>query len=710
MSNSVCHSATLDPRVSKWFNPKVYKDIKGRIAADEELPYIASQYNKSVRTIQRAIKRGDSLGWDKLSPLEIDEVEIIVKSSSQLTTKSKPRKKSGGVPAPKVQHVDTTLSGRVESRETELKRPLTKLEIFEMVEDTRSLSYYEWAIKFLGKNKSLLPFQEDILAIMRADKYIDTQSNKLNYSEENGSQLTTHTNIPISMQASKQASMYANKQGIDVSTSSHRCIDVDFDCDCDSQLTTKNIMLTVARQHGKSSFILFIYTLRYLCETVWDYIDDLTRPLLYVSLGENITRFLDDIKFNLLNNQAIIDHYGELVGREKKKNMELYKQPSKGLRLTTLRDTFLLSLFTTTTGSGVRGFNFFTVIIDDIISADDVRIKPTSVQKASDDAVAWLKNTMTPMIKGNIFIVGTRFSPTDIFATMKETGTFEVMEYPAIVGGQLPTYEIKPYKYRKDGSIRPRNPRYVVVEEEGVELLSPQLWAHNPTSQLYCGTPIQNLLFKIAQADELAFRQEYLLDPVIVDAKLDIDKMRRFDILPKPASEYTWITYTDPASGRQVLSDISSMVLIGKDKQINEYFIYDIIWGHWDGLQKQNKLEQFVESSSTEMVINSHSISNYIEVVINRDFFHRMVNESELRVIEDNPRGKGEKVERILHGLGVDLDNGVVYLRNSSRSIKRLANEMATFGYTHPDILDAINSGIDMLRTNKSKSFGIMRG
>jgi len=282
---------------------------------------------------------------------------------------------------------------------------------------------------------------------------------------------------------------------------------------------------------------------------------------------------------------------------------------------------------------------------------------------------------------------------------------FYWIELPAIVGGLIPEYTIPERKRLKNGKYSQIRPEQIVIQnEEDYELLFPELWATQTgpkASKMYTGTPLQNLLYREVITDRKTFLQEYMLQPIALKNALNIEHLRSYSFLPKGyKNDFDWVIMMDQASTLdRRTSNVSSIALVGKPRNISAYYIHDIVYGWWTSLGKMEQLEKFYLKNREELGINDYALPVHIEVGSNMDFYNRVAEESTL--IHPNelyPKERGDKLERIKHNFGHELDDGHVYLYESSRNKKRLQDEIMAFPGMHPDVLDSVDHAIYLLR------------
>lgn len=475
--------------------------------------------------------------------------------------------------------------------------------------------------------------------------------------------------------------------------------------------------MTIARQHGKTSFILEIFILRKLCESVFDYLEGFDKPICYISASDgNANRMLTNIRSYLLTNEGILDWYGDLVDTDfvEGKKVKTGRNTMQELRLKTICDRMLYSMFSTTPKSGIRGNNFYYVIVDDGVDysvSKDKRLKVRNIVQETEKFLYWLNNSVAPLCKGFLYIVGTRYGQVDLYTRLYDKHIYSLVNYPAILG-PIPSYTLPELKYDAENKLIPATAKDIEIDFEA-ELLAPELWATKtiePIPPSYSGTPTQNIIFKIHQTTMKTFLQEYQNDPRNIDSDIKWSDFISCDekIVLDNINDYRFLIFLDPASGKSTDSDITSMGILAKHKKLPQYYILDIDKGKLDGKEKKRRLSDFKYKWYSKLDIHSTKLPVYVEVVINRDFWNRLVNEPPLEnrplkpIFEENPNKRGTKEERIRSNIVDDLTKGNVFITVQCRNKDQLNSEVDGFPDVHPDALDTVDQAIFLLYSKKS--------
>jgi phage terminase large subunit-like protein len=477
---------------------------------------------------------------------------------------------------------------------------------------------------------------------------------------------------------------------------------------------------TIARQHGKTSYILEIFILRKLCESVFDYIEGIDRPICYISSSDpNAKRMLVNIRTYLMVNQQILNWYGDLVDTDyiEGKKLRSASNTMYELRLITLVDKLLYSMFSTTPKSGIRGNNFYYVIVDDGVDynvSKDKSKKARNIVKETDQFLDWLDKKIAPLCKGFLYIVGTRYGKNDLYMQLYKKNIYALVNYPAITG-PIPSFVVPEPKFDEEGHKIPVIAKDIQIEFEA-ELLAPEIWAtktEEPIPPGLSGTPTQNICFKIHQIGMNTFMQEYQNDPKQQNNKISYEQFLICDqkIVLDNVKDYSFIQVIDPASGKTTDSDITSITTVAKNRKQKQYYILDIIYGRFDGREKKQELSDFKFIWFTKLGIHSTKLPVWVEVVRNRDFWNRLAREPNLPgrplrpINEFNPAGRGTKEERITNNLIDELSKGNVFITAQCRGTDQLLREVEGFPDVHPDVLDSIDSAIYQLDQKRGASF-----
>ena len=450
----------------------------------------------------------------------------------------------------------------------------------------------------------------------------------------------------------------------------------------------QKVILNNPRQHGKTNYTARVFVIRKLCESVFRDIDE---PILYIShsLG-GIEIFTMSVVEEILLNPKIIQNYGEVLDFATFKKKTLKKQTQSIINVKNRHSPSSHSFLGKSTGAKIRGISSIRyTIIDDPIDLQDEE----NPDRATRQFLNWLRYKIIPLTRGgSIIIIGTRYSIKDLYVELGESRLYHVIKRSAIT-------QIYPYtvNYPSD---RPLAAADIQVEVEGLwELLAPSLW-----KDAYNGSAVQNILYELVSLGLLVFQQELQNNPIPLDPVIKYQWFNDYHHLTSPAVRYKWVVFVDKASGKTEAADYTAMVLVGaKD---GKFYIHDIIYGKWTGKEKQAKLEQFITDSANSLGggLTVRDIRLLIETVKDRDFFHRISHESWLTPRPINPAGRKIKQDRIVYGLGQEMENGNVYLFIDCRNKHQLKTECDGFPVISDEhIVDATDQAIYHLKTFKSK-------
>ena len=465
-------------------------------------------------------------------------------------------------------------------------------------------------------------------------------------------------------------------------------------------------ILNDPRQHGKTVYSIEPFLTREMCES-GEYDHD--RPWMYITHSTKKARkMLMTIRYHLLTNQRIRKFYGDLVDISREQGMSLIQNTTNELNLTTLKDKELISLQVLSVNSAVRGESTYGCIIDDVVDIKELREKKESVQKATEDFMLWFKTKILPLVKGPIFIIGTRYGIYDLYMQCKEMRIFKYITRKAI-NGPMPSYTLPIIEYDDEGDEIPLRPEDIECDTNiEKQLLAPELYSIVETNPRRSGTTTQNFLLHHWVMGELIFQQELQNNPIPLGHDIDFNWFNDYQLLPKvsgPAA-IKWVIMCDPGAGETKYADHTAFALVGLYQSY--YYIHDLIVGHWTGKKKQEQLEEFVAKAALDTKVTPDHIKPLIETVLNqRDFFQRIRDESWLTPIPIDPKGRGKKTDRIRYGLGQEMENGKVYLNHYCRNKNKLKTEIDGFPSIHPDIIDAIDQAIFFYKSKYMTDQGI---
>jgi phage terminase large subunit-like protein len=459
-------------------------------------------------------------------------------------------------------------------------------------------------------------------------------------------------------------------------------------------------LLNNPRQYGKSSFTVQPFITRKLCESQFYHKD---RPFLYMShSNKNVRKIIRSTKRDLVLNNRIINTYGELVDNERMLRGYRASQTQYELNLKTLKDPFLTSLVGGTVEGGIRGDNYYYVMIDDPIDFKEVAKRRETIIKATEDFMTFFKNKILPLAKGIIIVIGTRYGTDDIYARLKKMRIFKHHERGAIKG-VIPGYTVPAV-----GTKQQIEPKDLVINDP-VDILAPQLWATQHDAPLFNGTPAQNIMFRHYIMGERAFQQEYQNNPLPENRALKIEWIREYDKLPIEPHFLSHAVTVDTSAGESQAADYNAFAYVVSYKR--NYYIIDLKHGKWSPLEKVKQLEAFVENCATLMGLDKTAIEVRIEVVrtSGMDFYRLLLEHSWIAAKKSTPVGRGKKQDRIANNFGGEAEVGRVWINRECRFTNVLVDEMDAFPFgKHDHYLDAIDQAVWYLKlsgTNPLEGF-----
>ncbi len=473
-----------------------------------------------------------------------------------------------------------------------------------------------------------------------------------------------------------------------------------------------HLILNDPRQTGKTVYSIEPGLTRELSESgLYDY----DRPWMYITHNiKKARKMLMTIRYHLLTNRRIRKFYGDLVDLSREQGLSLIQNTANELNLKTLKDKELISLQVLSINSNVRGESTYGCIIDDAIDIKELRDKRESIEKVTEEFMIWFKTKILPLVKGPIFIIGTRYGVNDLYQQCKEMRIFRYISRRSL-DGTIPSYTIPEIEYNEENEEIPLRPQDIVCETNiESQLLAPQLYETMETNPRRSGTITQNFLLNMWLMGDIIFQQEMQNNPINLTNDLDWSWLNIFTHLPitPHPNDIKWVIMADVGAGETKKADHTAMSLVGEYQHY--YYIYDVVFGHWTGKQKFEQLEKFVLLSCENLAINPPDIKILIETVLSqRDFFQRVrdelspINKMKFTPIPIEPKGRGVKNDRIRYGLGQEMENGKVLLNQYCRSKNQLKLEIDGFPSVHPDIIDAIDQAIFFYKSKYQMSTGI---
>ncbi len=274
----------------------------------------------------------------------------------------------------------------------------------------------------------------------------------------------------------------------------------------------KRIVLASPRGFAKSTIASVIFP-------TWLALWGGAKDICIISASETLAvDWLRKIKFELVNNTRLVQHFGEQVSDKWSENHIILKNG--------------VNIRARGAGGQIRGFRPDVIICDDLETDDSVRSEEQRRQLKEWLFKACL-NTLVP--EGQFIIVGTIMHPLSVLADLLATDN-----------GWLK----KKYMAYKDG-----------VQESGHELW-PELWNH------------ERLQARKREIGSFAFSSEFMNSPISDEtAPIKESQIRTWTELPK---QYNAVIAVDPAYSEDTTSDYKTASLILCDSFSNRYLAHYI--------------------------------------------------------------------------------------------------------------------------------------
>lgn len=452
------------------------------------------------------------------------------------------------------------------------------------------------------------------------------------------------------------------------------------------------VLLNDPRQHGKSAYCVEPFIIRILCEMQFQNRD---MPILYQShSNRNIVQMVKTVKGSLMSNMTIYDHYGELIDYSRMRyGARKTPQTMKELSLHCLRDPQLISLCGVTIEGGIRGGNYYWVIIDDPVDIKE-ELNP---EKATDDFLLFFQSKIIPLCKGVLIVIGTKYLPEDLYFELKKLRIFKYFKRQAILGS-IPSYSLPE-------DLEEIQPKDLIMEdfnEDDFELLAPSLWAHQPGVPMFNGTPAQNILYKHHLMGERIFQRELMNNAIPRETVIKWDWVQRYRLFPEKVYFLKFCCFVDPASGESAQADYNAFSFIGTYGK--KFYIQDLKVGRWSPMNRIKQLENFILENCQKIKLDKTNVRVLIEVVYSSgfDFYALIRDTSWIAPLKWSPSGRGDKEERIMNNLGAELESERVFFHEDCREMIKLKSEIEGFPKSkHEHLLDSIDQGIYFLKRRR---------
>lgn len=447
------------------------------------------------------------------------------------------------------------------------------------------------------------------------------------------------------------------------------------------------------RQYGKTTYCAKPFITRVMCESVFRNHD---LPVFYTTHSKDgAEAMVMDVRDDLIRNDEILDNYGEVLDLSVVKRMRLLKQTQQVLNLKNKR-TRSHSLLGVSMGSGIRGITAKKVVIDDPIDLEDEE----NYYKATVKFLGWLRKKVMPIARGGqIFLMGTRYNVSDLWAVLKVDKVWKIIKRQVV-------REILPYKVNPPAG-REVRPKDIQAENESEwDVLAPELWKHGG------GTVVQNILYALVSQGDQAFQQEMMNNPIPMKPVIDWNWLKEYDanILPTDNPDHMQLgVFVDTASGQSEKADYNAFVFGFYYKR--QFYIADIWHGKLTPLKKVKELETFIQDNADILDTDRTNIQAMIEVVRDQDFINLVKEHSWIAPNPPggvNPRGRGLKPTRIRNNLGAEMEADRVSIARDCRRKRKFRWEIEGFPYSkHEHIMDAADQLLHTFKNSASPFAGV---
>lgn len=436
-------------------------------------------------------------------------------------------------------------------------------------------------------------------------------------------------------------------------------------------------LLMLPRDHMKSALIAY--------RVAWALTKDPTLRVLYISSTSNLAqkqlKFIKDI-FTSENYRL---YWPEMVNEEDAKR-EKWTEREISLDHPRRREEHIRepSVFTAGLTTNITGLHCDITVLDDVVVQNNAYIE--NLRDKVRDQYGYLSSIGGAMAVQ--WVVGTRYHPKDLYATMLEMEV-EVLDAEGNITGRESLFEVKEHSVESAG--------------DGTGQF---LWPRQQRADgKWFGFDANVLAHKRAQyTNKVHYRAQYYNDPRDTDnSVIKRDLFQYYDPNWLARRDGRWmfkgnrlnvVAAIDFAYSLSAKADATALVVVGVDADKN-YYILEI-----DRFKTRNPSEYFnrilksyekwgfrhmrAEVSVAQAVIVTDLKENYIKPL-----------GISLSIDEFRPtRMQGSKEERILSILEPKYANGQIY-HYSGGYIQMLEEELIFANPAHDDIKDALASAID---------------
>lgn len=436
-------------------------------------------------------------------------------------------------------------------------------------------------------------------------------------------------------------------------------------------------MLLLPRDHMKSALAAFM--------TVWELTRDPTLRILYISSTSNLaTKQLKFIKDILLSDNYRL-YWPEMVHPEEAKREKWTEREisvdDPRRKAESIRDP---SIFTAGLTTNVVGLHCDIAVLDDVVVASN------AYTKEGRDKVVDQYSLLSSIEAAGAreWIVGTRYHPQDLYATLmdREIEEFDQLGY---IKSKRSLFQIKQYPVESAG--------------DGTgEFLWPR--QQRPDGKWFGFD--QNILAtkKLQYINQIHFRAQYYNDPHDVSSSpINRELFQYYDGQHLVAKDGRWffkgsrlnvVAAVDFAYSTSKRADSSAIAVVGVDGQMN-YYILEIDRFKTDKISDYfQRILKLYEKWGFRKIRAEVSVAQQVIVKDLKDNYIRPYGLS-LTVEEFRPsRWEGSKEERILSTLEPKYANHQIW-HYLGGNCQLLEEELIFANPSHDDCKDALASAID---------------
>lgn len=318
------------------------------------------------------------------------------------------------------------------------------------------------------------------------------------------------------------------------------------------------------RSHAKSTIVTNIFPIWCVC-----YLEDV-QEYFWVLIGssqDKAKQFLDVIKSELEDNEALIEDFGKLKG-----------PIWNALEIITANGAKISAHGASESLRGMRFGSYRPSIIMDDIETDDSCSTPDRIQKMMD----WFDRTVLPLgdpKRSKFFLVGTVIHYSSVLnQILNDRPDWSAFKYRAIhrFPDRMDLWEQweKILHDRKEGTTPMESSR--IARENALRFYKEHSQEMHAGAQVLWPERLDLLsLMELRSAKRLAFNSEYQNEPVDEDSRI-FHKIHYYDSSDIDVNQLDIYGACDPSLGKSKRADPSVILVAGRDRKTGIVYILEV--------------------------------------------------------------------------------------------------------------------------------------